>query len=59
MVKGEVVLRKEEDMVKKLKKLARKIWDILSGQDKNFDGKVDIHDKMIEAEEKTNANKKS
>lgn len=59
MVKGEVVLRKEEDMVKKLKKLARKIWDILSGQDRNFDGKVDIHDKMIEAEEKTNANKKS
>ena len=59
MVKGEVVLRKEEDMVKKLKKLARKIWDILSGQDKNFDGKVDIHDKMIEAEEKANANKKS
>jgi len=59
MVKGEVVLRKEEDMVKKLKKLARKIWDILSGQDKNFDGKVDIHDKMIEAEEKASANKKS
>ena len=59
MVKGEVVLRKEEDMVKKLKKLARKIWDILSGQDKNFDGKVDIHDKMIEAEEKASATKKS
>tara|TARA_Y100000310_G_scaffold301955_1_gene338854 strand:- start:53 stop:232 length:180 start_codon:yes stop_codon:yes gene_type:complete len=59
MVKGEVVLRKEEDMVKKLKKLARKIWDILNGQDRNFDGKVDIHDKMIEAEEKASANKKS
>ena len=59
MVKGEVVLRKEEDMVKKLKKLARKIWDILSGQDRNFDGKVDIHDKMIEAEEKASAYKKS
>ena len=59
MVKGEVVLRKEEDMVKKLKKLARKIWDILSGQDRNFDGKVDIHDKMIEAEEKASATKKS
>ena len=44
---------------KKTKKLARKIWDILNGQDRNFDGKVDIHDKMIEAEEKTNANKKS
>ena len=59
MVKGEVVLRKEEDMVKKLKKLASIIWDSLSGQDKNFDGKVDIHDKMIEAEEKASANKKS
>jgi len=59
MVKGEVVLRKEEDMVKKLKELARKVWDILKGQDKNFDGKVDIHDKMIEAEEKASANKKS
>ena len=59
MVKGEVVLRKEEDMVKKLKKLARKIWDILSGQDKNFDGKVDIHDKMIDAEEKASAHKES
>ena len=46
-------------MVKKLKELARKIWNMLNGQDKNFDGKVDIHDKMIEAEEKANANKKS
>ena len=59
MVKGEVVLKREEDMVKKLKELARKIWNILKGQDKNFDGKVDIHDKMIEAEEKASANKKS
>ena len=59
MVKGEVVLRKEEDMVKKLKKLARKILNILNGQDRNFDGKVDIDDKMIEAEEKASANKKS
>ena len=59
MVKGEVVLKREEDMVKKLKELARKIWNILNGQDKNFDGKVDIHDKMIEAEEKASANRKS
>ena len=59
MVKGEVVLKREEDMVKKLKELARKVWDILKGQDKNFDGKVDIHDKMIDAEEKASANKKS
>ena len=57
MVRDEAVLKNEE-MVK-IKELARKIWNILNGQDKNFDGKVDIHDKMIEAEEKANANKKS
>ena len=27
-----------------------KIKDIFTGKDKNWDGKVDIHDKMIEAE---------
>jgi hypothetical protein len=61
MVKGEVVLVKEreENVVKKLKELARKIWNMLNGQDRNFDGKVDIDDKMIEAEEKVSANKKS
>ena len=57
MVKDEAVLKNEE-MVK-IKELARKIWNILNGQDKNFDGKVDIDDKMIEAEEKEHANKKS
>ena len=57
MVKDEAVLKNEE-MVK-IKELVRKIRNILNGQDKNFDGKVDIHDKMIEAEEKANANKKS
>ena len=36
-----------------------KIKNILTGKDKNWDGEVDIHDKMIEAEEKANANKKS
>jgi hypothetical protein len=61
MVKSEVVLvkRRKENMVKKLKELARKILNILNGQDRNFDGKVDIDDKMIEAEEKASANKKS
>ncbi len=57
MVRDGAVLKNKE-MVK-IKELARKIWNILNGQDKNFDGKVDIHDKMIEAEEKANANKKS
>jgi len=27
-------------------------WNILSGKDKNWDGQVDIKDKMMEAEEK-------
>jgi len=36
-----------------------KIKNILTGKDKNWDGKVDIHDKMIEAEEKVDASKKS
>jgi len=57
MVRDEAVLKNEE-MVK-IKELARKIWNILNGQDRNFDGKVDIDDKMIEAEEKANANKKN
>ena len=57
MVRDEAVLKNEE-MVK-IKELARKIWNILIGQDRNFDGKVDIDDKMIEAEEKANANKKN
>ena len=34
------------------------IKNILTGKDKNWDGEVDIHDKMIEAEEKVDANKK-
>ena len=29
-----------------------KWWNILLGRDKNWDGEVDIKDKMIEAEEK-------
>jgi hypothetical protein len=28
------------------------LWNILSGKDKNWDGSVDIKDKMIEAESK-------
>jgi|TARA_Y100000015_G_C2388626_1_gene88872 hypothetical protein len=31
----------------------KKVWNILNGSDKNWDGTVDIHDKMIAAEEKT------
>ena len=29
-----------------------KLWNIISGKDKKWDGNVDIKDKMIEAEEK-------
>tara|TARA_X000001316_G_C919783_1_gene33908 strand:+ start:159 stop:284 length:126 start_codon:yes stop_codon:yes gene_type:complete len=29
------------------------IWNIISGKDKNWDGSVDIKDKMIEAENKS------
>ena len=30
-----------------------KLWNIVSGKDKNWDGSVDIKDKMIEAENKS------
>jgi len=30
-----------------------KVWNVLNGSDKNWDGSVDIHDKMIAAEQKT------
>ena len=29
------------------------LWNIISGKDKNWDGTVDIKDKMIEAESKS------
>ena len=29
------------------------LWNIISGKDKNWDGTVDIKDKMIEAENKS------
>ena len=30
-------------------------WNIITGKDKNWDGSVDIKDKMMEAEEKAKA----
>lgn len=39
-------------MVKKIKETALKVWNIVSGKDKNLDGKVDIHDAMIAAKQK-------
>jgi len=35
-----------------IKEKLLQIWNILSGKDKNWDGSVDIKDKMIEAENK-------
>ena len=31
----------------------KKAWNILNGSDKNWDGNVDIHDKMMTAKEKS------
>tara|TARA_Y100001937_G_scaffold127711_1_gene200830 strand:+ start:399 stop:539 length:141 start_codon:yes stop_codon:yes gene_type:complete len=38
-------------MVAKIKSKLLKVWNIIRGLDKNWDGKVDIDDKMIEAQE--------
>ena len=39
-------------MINKFKEKAKKLWNIINGKDKNFDGKVDIHDAMLEAKQK-------
>lgn len=39
-------------MINKLKDKLLKVWNVLNGSDKNLDGKVDIHDKMIAAKRK-------
>jgi hypothetical protein len=45
-------LRKKK-MIDYIKLKFSQLWNILSGKDKNWDGSVDIKDKMIEAEEKS------
>ena len=40
-------------MIDYIKLKLNQLWNIVSGKDKNWDGSVDIKDKMIEAEEKT------
>ena len=35
-----------------IKEKLTQLWNIITGKDKNWDGSVDIKDKMIEAEEK-------
>ena len=36
----------------KLKEQALKVWNMINGKDKNLDGKVDIKDAMLAAEQK-------
>ena len=39
-------------MVNKFKQKAKQLWNMINGTDKNLDGKVDIHDAMLEAKQK-------
>ena len=39
-------------MIEYIKQKCTQFWNIITGKDKNWDGSVDIKDKMIEAEEK-------
>tara|TARA_B100001057_G_C22527532_1_gene824439 strand:- start:342 stop:467 length:126 start_codon:yes stop_codon:yes gene_type:complete len=40
-------------MIDYIKLKVTQFWNILTGKDKNWDGSVDIKDKMIEAESKS------
>jgi hypothetical protein len=40
-------------MIEYIKLKCVQLWNIISGKDKNWDGTVDIKDKMIEAENKS------
>jgi hypothetical protein len=44
-------------MVNKIKETALKVWNIVNGRDKNLDGKVDIHDAMLKAQQKAKKTK--
>ena len=44
-------------MVKKVKEIASKVWNILNGKDVDMDGDVDIDDAMIKANRKAKKNK--
>jgi hypothetical protein len=35
-----------------MKDFLKKVWNIIKGEDKNWDGNVDIKDKMIAAKQK-------
>tara|TARA_B100001564_G_scaffold323794_1_gene304087 strand:+ start:345 stop:476 length:132 start_codon:yes stop_codon:yes gene_type:complete len=40
-------------MIDYIKLKFTQLWNIVSGKDKNWDGSVDIKDKMMEAENKS------
>ena len=42
----------QENKMEYIKHKLCQLWNILTGKDKNWDGSVDIKDKMIEAESK-------
>tara|TARA_Y100000768_G_C23970555_1_gene680293 strand:- start:1598 stop:1747 length:150 start_codon:yes stop_codon:yes gene_type:complete len=44
-------------MVNKIKEIASKVWNIISGKDVDMDGDVDIHDAMIKAKRKAKSTK--
>lgn len=44
-------------MVKKVKEIALKVWNIINGKDVNMDGNVDIHDDMLKAKQKAKQKK--
>jgi len=41
----------------KLKEQALKVWNMINGKDKNLDGKVDIKDAMLKAQNKAKKKK--
>ena len=44
-------------MVKKVKEIASKVWNIINGKDVDMNGDVDIHDAMIKAKRKAKQKK--
>ena len=44
-------------MVKKVKEIASKVWNILNGKDADMDGDVDIDDAMLKAKRKAKSTK--
>ena len=44
-------------MVKKVKEIALKVWNIINGKDVNMDGNVDIDDDMLKAKQKAKQKK--